>query len=54
MMGDELEDATKLKTFLNFEGYLKYSPLFYGWVGTAKVVENLFFLSFIHIVSVPH
>ncbi|XP_031618475.1 uncharacterized protein LOC116337754 isoform X2 [Contarinia nasturtii] len=31
MLPDELDNATKLKTFLNFEGYLKYSPLFYGY-----------------------
>ncbi|XP_055322286.1 transmembrane channel-like protein [Sitodiplosis mosellana] len=31
MTDDEYANATKLKTFLNFEGYLKYSPLFYGY-----------------------
>lgn len=30
MMTMESENATRLTTFLNFEGYLKYSPLFYG------------------------
>lgn len=30
MTEDELANATRLTTILNFEGYWKYSPLFYG------------------------
>lgn len=49
MLADEYKNATRLTTFLNFEGYLKYSPLFYGQM-------NLYFywftrINILHLIS---
>ena len=39
MSEQEYKVAGNLFTIWEFEGYLKYSPMFYGWVMAANLIQ---------------